>query len=105
MCFRGSRSSRSNGWGHRGQLLGWLRRLRRRAFERPCRRLHRLPCFRPGQADMLVLISKLKKRETTYWRPTAIKHRSFMLDYRLSLALTLVVDFINADFLIPRRDG
>lgn len=40
-----------------------------------------------------------------YRRPTAVQNGSFVLEKRLPFTLALLVDFVNADFLIPRRNG
>lgn len=40
-----------------------------------------------------------------YWGPAAVQNWSFVLKECLSFTLSLVVDFVDADFLVPRGDG
>jgi hypothetical protein len=59
---------------------------------------------------MSVKVHKIWVDRDTIWmqayrRPTAVQNRSFMLEKRLPFTLALVVDFVNADFLIPRGHG
>lgn len=46
-----------------------------------------------------------RERGSAYWRPAAVQNWSFVLEECLSFTLPLVVDFVDADFLIPRGHG